>query len=185
MITITEAHLTQVVIVASTMRIPPELKPDAIQCGYVGLLQAAERFDPDAGAQFRTFAERRIRGAIQDFLRDSDSLSRRHRKAVQRGETHPIRTVELTPPMGRRIKCGGLSMEEAIDDQRRRAWLHSAIARLPAQNRQAVQLALAGLRCRPIGEVMGVCESRASQLITGAVRMMAAQRPALPPRPLP
>ncbi len=70
--TITDSHLAQVVIVANTMRIPYELKPDAIQCGYVGLLQAAERFDPNAGFKFKTFAERRIRGAIQDFLRDSE-----------------------------------------------------------------------------------------------------------------
>lgn len=184
-IAITDSHLAQVAIVANTMRIPYELKPDAIQCGYVGLLQAAERFDLNAGFKFSTFAERRIRGAIQDFLRDSDTLSRSHRKAVQRGEVDQVRNVPLTLPLVRNLRAAAQPMEHAIDHERARAWLHGAIETLPEQNKQAVRLALTGLRCRPIGQAMGVCESRVSQLLTGAVRLMAQRLAATPPSPLP
>ncbi len=103
---------------------------------------------------------------------------------MQRGQAHQVCNVPLTPPLVRNLKAAGTTVDQAIDHERARAWLYRAIEDLPAQNRQAVQLALTGLRCRPIGEAMGVCESRVWQLITGAVRLMAAQRPAPPPRPL-
>ncbi len=37
--------------------------------GILGLVESAHRFDPDRGANFKTFAYRRIRGAILDELR--------------------------------------------------------------------------------------------------------------------
>ena len=37
--------------------------------GILGLVEAAQRFEPDRGAEFKTFAYRRIRGAILDELR--------------------------------------------------------------------------------------------------------------------
>jgi RNA polymerase sigma factor FliA len=41
---------------------------DYLQLARMGLLEAFERFDPDCGAQFRTFAARRMHGAILDGL---------------------------------------------------------------------------------------------------------------------
>jgi RNA polymerase sigma factor FliA len=37
--------------------------------GYLGLIEAANRFDPSRGVSFRTFAHSRIRGAVLDGLR--------------------------------------------------------------------------------------------------------------------
>ncbi|MBX5483690.1 MAG: sigma-70 family RNA polymerase sigma factor [Myxococcaceae bacterium] len=42
---------------------------DLLSYGQVGLLEAAERFDPRVGANFLTFAHYRIKGAIFDGLR--------------------------------------------------------------------------------------------------------------------
>ncbi len=39
-----------------------------LQLASVGLIEAADRFDPAAGAQFRTFAARRMHGSILDGL---------------------------------------------------------------------------------------------------------------------
>jgi RNA polymerase sigma factor for flagellar operon FliA len=44
--------------------------------GYVGLLQAAQKFQPKRGVQFSTFAVPRIRGAMIDLLRRESPLSR-------------------------------------------------------------------------------------------------------------
>ena len=44
---------------------------DMRSCGYVGLLQAAERYDPDQRAEFESFAFHRIRGEILDGRRRS------------------------------------------------------------------------------------------------------------------
>lgn len=41
---------------------------DYLQLASVGLIESMERFDPAAGAQFRTFAARRMHGAILDGL---------------------------------------------------------------------------------------------------------------------
>jgi len=49
---------------------------DMISAGYVGLVQAARRFDPAAGARFETFAVSRVRGAMLDEIRKMDWMSR-------------------------------------------------------------------------------------------------------------
>lgn len=58
-------------------RLPGHLSlEDLIQEGVAGLLEALERFDPSQGIDLKTFAARRIRGAIIDALRRDDLASR-------------------------------------------------------------------------------------------------------------
>ena len=42
---------------------------ELVQVGWLGLLEARRRFDPNRGIKFSTFATYRIRGAILDYLR--------------------------------------------------------------------------------------------------------------------
>jgi len=49
---------------------------DLISYGLMGLIGAIERFDPDRGIKFETFAMTRIRGAIIDELRSLDWVPR-------------------------------------------------------------------------------------------------------------
>lgn len=49
---------------------------DLVEYGIVGLLEAADRYDPKFGANFMTFAYYRIRGAIYDGLRGMGWMSR-------------------------------------------------------------------------------------------------------------
>lgn len=65
-------------------RIPPHVEiADLIQAGMVGLLEAAQKHASDRGASFNTYASFRIRGAIVDYLRETNwtprSLYRRLR----------------------------------------------------------------------------------------------------------
>jgi RNA polymerase sigma factor FliA len=68
--------------------LPAHIDPqDLSSAAVIGLINAADRFDPSRGVQFKTFAEQHIRGAILDELRASDSLSRTMRdkcKMVER-----------------------------------------------------------------------------------------------------
>ncbi len=48
--------------------------------GVLGLVEAVHKFDPSRGYNFETFASFRVRGAIQDSLRNLDILSRSARK---------------------------------------------------------------------------------------------------------
>ncbi len=53
---------------------------DLISSGVIGLMEAAERFDPKRVDRFEAFAEFRIRGAMLDDLRSRDTLSRDMRR---------------------------------------------------------------------------------------------------------
>jgi len=50
--------------------------PELVGYGTQGLLEAAERFDDQAGVRFSTFAYYRVRGAIFDGIREMQALPR-------------------------------------------------------------------------------------------------------------
>lgn len=65
---IVRAHARLVVSLASKFRGYGLPSADLIQEGYLGLLQAAERFDPGREVRFSTYAVWWIRAAIQDYI---------------------------------------------------------------------------------------------------------------------
>src|SRR5690349_7559894 len=68
---------------------PPSHVEDAdlISYGLVGLIGAIERFEPERGIKFETFAMTRIRGAIIDELRSLDWVPRSVRSRAREIET--------------------------------------------------------------------------------------------------
>ncbi|NWG86898.1 MAG: RNA polymerase sigma factor FliA [Hydrogenophilaceae bacterium] len=63
-------------------RLPASVEvDDLIQAGLIGLLNSVDRYDDAQGANFETYASRRIRGAMLDELRDADWASRSVRKS--------------------------------------------------------------------------------------------------------
>lgn len=68
-------------------QLPPHLdREDLMSAAVIGLITAAERFDPERGVQFKTFVEQRIRGTIMDELRAQDWLTRSVRDKYKRLE---------------------------------------------------------------------------------------------------
>jgi RNA polymerase sigma factor for flagellar operon FliA len=59
---------------------------DIIQAGLIGLMDAASRYEEDAGSHFETYATQRIRGAMLDELRQNDWLPRSMRRALRQIE---------------------------------------------------------------------------------------------------
>ena len=59
-------------------------KDDLIAAAYLGLTQAADRFDASRGESFVAFAEKRVRGAVYDELRRGDILPRRVRSMANK-----------------------------------------------------------------------------------------------------
>lgn len=56
--------------IGRSLTLPPEIgREDLIQEARLALWRAAQRYDPDAGAEFRTFATHAIRGALLDLVR--------------------------------------------------------------------------------------------------------------------
>ena len=78
--------LPQVRLIAKRIhdRLPPHISlDDLISTGIVGLLGAIDNFDPSMNLQLNTYAERRIRGAIMDSLREMDWAPRDTRKKAK------------------------------------------------------------------------------------------------------
>ena len=77
------APLVKRVALRMAARLPSHLElDDLIQAGMLGLLDAIEKFDPTREAQFGTYAEQRIRGAILDDLRSTQWAPRSVREGA-------------------------------------------------------------------------------------------------------
>jgi RNA polymerase sigma factor for flagellar operon FliA len=91
-----EQHLGLVVRISSHLmgRLPANVQlEDLVQAGTIGLLEAADHFDPSQGASFETYAGIRIRGAMLDEVRRNQWAPRSvHRNS--RRIAHAIRAVE-------------------------------------------------------------------------------------------
>jgi len=92
---------------------------DLVGYGQVGLIEAIDRFRPEAGCQFSTFAYYRIRGAVLDGLCKMRGLSRRAVEKVRfsRGltEVQAARAEEGEPSAQDVEKLWG-SVQESLRD---------------------------------------------------------------------
>src|ERR1700755_1435771 len=87
---------------------------DLIQDGVIGLMDAAHRFDASRGIKFKTFAERRIRGAMIDALR-RDAWPRGVRR--QRRELEAARET-LRRELGHEPSIADLAAKVGTDEKR-------------------------------------------------------------------
>src|SRR5450755_4998024 len=97
-------------------RLPAHVEiDDLISSGVIGLMEAAERFDPSRVDRFEAFAEFRIRGAMLDDLRSRDTLSRDMRR-LSNELSEATRKLESelghSPDQSELAKTLGLNMHE-------------------------------------------------------------------------
>lgn len=174
---------------------------DLISEGVIGLIDAIDKFEPERGLQFQTYAVPRIRGAMVDSLRSSDWVPRSLREKkrdIERAqaalETKLGRTPsdqEVATELG--VSVGGLretyrkvsytnvaSFDElGMADELLPMSAHGsgdadlgpelleAVKQLAERDRVIVALYyFEGLTLAEIGQVLGVTESRVSQLHT-------------------
>src|SRR5262245_23271271 len=97
-------------------RLPAHVEiDDLISSGVIGLIEAAERFDPKRVDRFEAFAEFRIRGAMLDDLRSRDTLSRDMRRLSNelREATRRLESqLGRSPDHGEIAEKMGLEVEE-------------------------------------------------------------------------
>jgi RNA polymerase sigma factor for flagellar operon FliA len=193
-------------------RLPPSVElSDLTQAGFLGLLDAASRFDGDKGVRFTTYAELRIRGAILDSLRSLDwvprSLRRKRRElrvaerelegrlarrpnheelaaamAISPRELHSVRdqvrraeaasesagSLEQMAPF--LVDSKALDPEVQLERREVTLLLARAIERLPSRERLVLSLYYhEELTMKEVGRVLGVNESRVSQIHSRAV----------------
>ncbi|MCF8506089.1 MAG: RNA polymerase factor sigma-32 [Caulobacter sp.] len=73
---LTGAYMRLVIAMAAKFRRYGLPMADLVQEGAVGLMQAADRFDPDRGVRFSTYAGWWVRAAMQDFVLRNWSIVR-------------------------------------------------------------------------------------------------------------
>jgi len=192
---------------------------DLISYGLMGLIGSIERFEPERGIKFETFAMTRIRGAIIDELRSLDWVPRsvrsraREIEAAQAKLEHTLQRAPSEAELAAALEISEdelqtslleianssvyaldelwtvsdssgdqVSLLDTISDPRAddpqeslasseiKDRLTEAIASLPEREQLVVALYYyENLTLREIGEVLGVTESRVSQLHTKAV----------------
>lgn len=68
---------------------------DLRSAAWLGAIAAVDRFDEKRGTPLPIFAESKIKGAILDYLRKIDPLTRNHRQDVSRAKTPNVLTFSL------------------------------------------------------------------------------------------
>jgi RNA polymerase sigma factor for flagellar operon FliA len=214
-------HLPQIKYIAQRIstKLPSHVElNDLVSAGILGLLDAIEKFDPNRGVKFKTYAELRIKGAILDSLRNLDWAPRSLRKKSKDLEKvyreleqrlgRPATDKEVCESMGisldefyelvdqiKGLNLGSFQEISTQDDDKNgeplvryvpdapqmdpffvfhksevQTILAGAIDTLPKKERLVVSLYYFDeLTMKEIGKVLGVNESRVSQLHTKAM----------------
>lgn len=93
MVKISAAKIYNTAKKSGAKAVQPELKDDLYQSGMIALMEAWANYDPSKEATFRTYAFYRIRGAMLDYLRGEDTVSRSTRAALKKIETNINNTM--------------------------------------------------------------------------------------------
>ena len=112
----------------------PEPYEDLEQIGYFGLIRAIERFDPNQGYAFSSFAVPYIRGEILHFLRDRSSLVKTPRRWQELYNQGQKVRKELALALGRCPRDTEIARELQVSVQE---WRDSNLA---VQNRITLSL---------------------------------------------
>ena len=184
---------------------------DLVSAGVFGLMDAIDKFDPDQGVKFETYAVPRIRGAILDSLRALDWVPRSVRsrsRSVQNAISELEHTLGRAPNEDEIALHLGIAVDElqkwlsdiaagtvgpldhlvgdaaprtdgadvAIEDRSMRDHMRAEIKKLPERERTVLVLYYEeNLTLSEIGEVLGVTESRVSQIHSKAVLQLRSR----------
>lgn len=191
---------------------------DMVNQGVIALIDAVERFDPDLGNKFESFASLKIRGAIIDFMRKQDWVPRNQRNLAKEldeaygelyaqngyeptreelAEKMEISPIHLDKILQQRHNAFVLSYEEVINEKMMvasplvdnngeknspepellynelKSKLMEAIDALNEKERLVVTLYYyENLKLREIAEILGITESRVSQIHSASIMKM-------------
>ena len=93
---------------------------DLISYGLMGLIGAIERFEPERGIKFETFAMTRIRGAIIDELRSLDWVPRSVRARAREIETaqakleHELQRAPTEAELAEKLGCSEEELQSSL-----------------------------------------------------------------------
>jgi RNA polymerase sigma factor (sigma-70 family) len=123
---------------------------------YLGLVEAASRYNPDLGIKFTTFSYPRIFGAIHDFLREQGWMRR----------DEPVQMMSLDVPCTDGEDCTLKDTLEAKEGARTEECFEAITIPLDDRERDVLRhYYIDEYSMKEVGDKFGVSESRISQLI--------------------
>jgi RNA polymerase sigma factor for flagellar operon FliA len=150
---------------------------DYFQYGIEGLNEAIDRFDPDYGTKFETYAIQRIRGKIIDELR---KLQRKFKDDVNETSIESFYTnvsLNKSPEdedgyiLGEIIPNDSESAAVTVEKTEMKEYLMSAIKELNERDRLILSLYyFENLNYKEIAELLKITISRVSQIHTRIVK---------------
>lgn len=152
-------------------RVPPCVTFDDLNsAGTIGLIQAVDHFDTSRGLKFKSYAQHRVHGAMLDFLRGEDPLSRSERRRVRQSDFVVPVTISLdqlpAPALNRLVRAEEQTPTELTLASEVRAARRCLSAR---ENRVIAMLFDLGWENRRVAADLNVNESRVSQIKQRAI----------------
>lgn len=146
-------------------RLPANVERDDIdQAARMGLIDAAFRFDAARGATFETFARWRINGAVRDYLRGLDFVSKEERAQINAGEASERVEIRVDD-LYMEPRAAQASPEEASIAAQITAQIRSLMDGLSGRERTILrQYYYHDKTMAVIGQDLGVGEARISQV---------------------
>jgi len=161
------------------LRVPPCVTfDDLVGAGTIGLIQAVDRFQPSRGLHFGTYARHRIWGAMLDFLRNEDPLSRTERQRVRAAAPALSATGYGTPPATVSldqipVRCLASQAQPAFT---LRSEIREARRCLSARENRVIELLYDfAWKSREVAAELHVNESRVSQIKLRAISKLRLQ----------
>jgi RNA polymerase sigma factor (sigma-70 family) len=134
---------------------------DLASAGTVGPIQAVDRFDHMRGLKFKTYAQHRISGAMLDFLRSEDRLSRTERNRVRQSSGIGVAPVTVSLDV---IALSRLAAPTQPAFTIRREVQTARQCLSPREDRVSALLFDLGWQNREVAAELRVNESRVSQI---------------------
>lgn len=152
--------------------VPPHLREDAFQEAAVGVLEALPRFDPSRGASLKTFLSWRAIGAVRDWSRRQDPLSRRHRRLVKEEGCESPTAI----PLDRLHDGMPFQLADCRPSPETQAIWADVPARIAGLKPQSTRVLTAyyweGRSLKQIGSELGLHPSRAVQIKASALKQL-------------
>ncbi|MDH6138142.1 MULTISPECIES: RNA polymerase sigma factor SigF [Kitasatospora] len=119
--TLIELNLPLVRYAAARFRSRNEPMEDIVQVGTIGLIKAIDRFDPERGVEFPTFAMPTVVGEIKRFFRDTSWSVRVPRRlqelrlALTKAGDELAQRLDRSPTVAELATSLGVSEEEVVE----------------------------------------------------------------------
>ena len=128
---------------------------DVVQVGYLGLIKAIERFDPDLGYEFTTFATLTVAGEIKRYFRDKGTAIRFPRRLQELHQSVVRVNEQMKIELGREPTVGELAERLGVTPDDVTDAIEIGPAYVPVSLDQPAGVASDGQESRSVAEHIG------------------------------